>query len=240
MTKEIDQEGQITLDVISKADRFNLWMYETIVPFCQGNILEIGSGIGNITQYFVLDNKNITLSDLRENYCALLKEKFPENEVVKIDLVADGFELKYSDYLNTFDSVFALNVIEHIEHDSLAIHNCKKLLKPGGKLVILVPAYQFLYNEFDLSLGHFRRYNKTSLNALVQKSGFSIVKSFYFNCVGIAGWFVSGKIFKNKTIPEGQMGFYNALVPLIKVIDFLVLKKVGLSVVVVSERNENK
>jgi SAM-dependent methyltransferase len=154
--------------------------------------------------------------------------------VVQLDLVDKNFDNNYSEYLNSFDTVFALNVIEHIEDDTLAIKNCKNLLKPGGTLIILVPAYQFLFNEFDKSLEHYRRYNKKTLNAVVKLTGLKPVKSFYFNVVGILGWFVTGSLLKKKTIPEGQMGLYNKMVPLIKIVDCLVFNKMGLSVICVS------
>ncbi|MDT8414101.1 MAG: class I SAM-dependent methyltransferase [Flavobacteriaceae bacterium] len=237
MIKEIDIEGHDTLDVISKADRFNRWMYDTISPYCQGKILEIGSGIGNISQFFIAENKPISLSDVRENYCSILSNKYSKNKVIQLDLVDADFEIKYQTLLNSFDTVFALNVIEHIENDSLAIQNCKKLLKKNGRLIILVPAYAFLFNEFDKSLEHFRRYNKNSLNRLVVQNQLIPIKSFYFNCVGILGWFVSGNLLKNKTIPEGQMGLYNKLVPLIKLIDKIVLNKIGLSVITFSKKS---
>ncbi len=236
MYKEVDEEGHLTLDVISNAVRFNRWMFDTISPFCAGSVLEIGSGIGNISQFFIADNRPLTLSDLRENYCSILSAKFPDNKVVQLNLIEEKFEDIYSDYLETFDSIFALNVIEHIQDDHLAIQNCKKLLKPGGKLIILVPAYQVLYNEFDKSLEHFRRYNKKTLNSLMLENDLTIVKSFYFNFFGIIGWLVSGSILKYKTIPKGQMGFYNSLVPLIKMMDKITFNKIGLSVVSVAKK----
>ena len=61
-TKEIDLEGLETLNVIEKANKFNKWMYDTIKPHCKGKILEIGSGIGNISEYFIKDNQNIVLN----------------------------------------------------------------------------------------------------------------------------------------------------------------------------------
>ena len=48
-----DKEGLNTLETISKADKFNRWMFDTISPYCKGRILEIGSGIGNISQFFI-------------------------------------------------------------------------------------------------------------------------------------------------------------------------------------------
>src|SRR4029078_10792589 len=173
--KEIDPEGWETLDVIAEADKFNEWMYQTIRPFCSGKILEIGSGIGNISQFFVDANADITLSDIRIAYCNELKKKFPEaRDVLQLDLTHPTFDTEYSAHLQQYDTVFALNVVEHIGDDALAIHNCYKLLKEGGKLIILVPAYQALYNRFDRELEHFRRYTKKELNRKLINAGLHI------------------------------------------------------------------
>jgi 2-polyprenyl-3-methyl-5-hydroxy-6-metoxy-1,4-benzoquinol methylase len=231
--KKIDLEGHITLNVIEEANHFNEWMYKTISPNCYGKILEIGSGIGNISRFFIDDKKDIVLSDLRDNYCEILKEKY-NNPVLKIDLVHPSFDIEYKDLLETFDSVFALNVVEHIEDDILAIANCKKLLKKGGALTILVPAHQWLYCNFDVELEHFRRYTKKSLQNIIEKNQLQIVKTFCFNLIGILGWFWSGKIMKKKIIPEGQMNLFNLLVPVFKLADIVTFRKIGLSVICVS------
>jgi 2-polyprenyl-3-methyl-5-hydroxy-6-metoxy-1,4-benzoquinol methylase len=237
--KEIDQEGLETLDVIAGADKFNRWMYDTISPFCSGRILEIGSGIGNISQFFATEQRDIVLSDIRDNYCAALAQKFGAQGIAvhNIDLVAADFDQRYAALLGTFDTVFALNVVEHIEDDVLAVANCAKFLKKGGTLLILVPAYQALYNHFDKELYHYRRYNKKMLGTLFQKNQLAIRRQWYFNLIGILGWFVSGKLQKNKTIPKGQMGLYNKLVPVFKLADALTFKKAGLSVITAGTKN---
>lgn len=238
--KEIDSEGLETLDVISDAVKFNNWMYQTIRPFCSGRILEIGSGIGNISALFIHSNQTITLSDIRENYTSLLVKKFTNHanleEVVLLDLVAENFQEKYASYLETFDTIFALNVVEHIEDDKQAIENCKLLLKKGGRLIILVPAYQSLYNVFDQELFHFRRYTTRSLKNIFEKNDLKIINSQYFNSIGIIGWYISGKIQKNKTIPKNQMKIFNFFVPVFKIIDLILFKKIGLSAIVVGEK----
>lgn len=228
--KEIDLEGLETLNVIEKANRFNKWMYDTIKLHCKGKILEIGSGIGNISEYFIKDKQDIVLSDLRDNYIEIARNKF-ENEVLKIDLVNTNFDTNYNHLLGTFDTVFALNVVEHIKDDLQAIANCKKLLKKGGHLIILVPAYQNLFNQFDVELEHYRRYTQKSLKKIINANQLSLKKTFSFNVIGILGWFVTGSILKKKTIPEGQMGLFNKLVPIFKLADVLTFKKIGLSVI---------
>lgn len=241
--KEIDEEGLATLDVLSSAGKLNRWYSDTISPYIKpGNILEVGSGIGNISAIFLAQNIPLFLSDVRSNYFSLLEKRFGSHpslkKIILLDLVHPEFSVKYSDLLGSFDTLFALNVVEHIEDDLLALSNCHKLLKPGGRLIILVPAYPMLYNRLDRELFHYRRYTGTSLEKVFVKNNFSIIRTFYFNAAGIAGWFVSGKIQKNKTLPKGQVNTYNALVPLFRFLDKVLMNKMGLSVITVGEKAE--
>ncbi|MEM7372660.1 MAG: class I SAM-dependent methyltransferase [Bacteroidota bacterium] len=240
--KELDQEGLETLETIAAADNFNRWMYETVSNCLKpGTILEVGSGIGNISRYFLENQQALTLSDIRENYCGYLQENFSQydslQDIVKLDLVHPEFEQEYQEYLGTFDNLYALNVIEHIEDDVLALANCKKLLKPDGRIVILIPAYQWLYNKFDENLYHFRRYTRKTMSEVFRKNEFNILQAFHFNLIGIAGWFVSGSLLKKEIIPSGQMKLYNTLVPVFRLIDKLSFRQMGLSVIVVGDAN---
>lgn len=235
-----DPEGRATLEAIAGANRFNTWMYDTIAPHCKGKILEIGSGIGNISALFLKDKQQLVLSDLRHTYIEKLKHQFTASTqpcgVYRLDLVLPDFDTAYAEHIGTYDTVFALNVIEHIEDDILALLNIYKMLKPGGKVVILVPSYQWLFNSFDVALGHYRRYTTQMMSERQEKAGFKVVHKQYFNTAGIAGWFLSGNILKKKVIPAGQMGLYNKLVPVFKQIDKLVFNSFGLSSIVVGEK----
>ena len=232
---DLDLEGEEILNAISEAKSFNKWMYSQLEPYASHKTLEIGSGIGNISQFLIENNKDLVLSDLRVQYIISLEQKFPNNRVIQLNLVDYNFEEKYKDHLNKYDLVFALNVIEHIEDDKLAMENINKLLKPGGFSFILVPSYQFLFNHLDKSLEHFRRYNKKKLMAIMPKD-FKTINTYYFNFVGIFGWFLTGTILGKKTIPKSNMRLYNKLVPLFKIIDAVLLNKVGLSVINISQK----
>jgi len=238
----IDVVGLSTLDNLSAADQLNDWMFETIHPYVKGRILEIGSGIGNISGCFVKHDVPLYVSDYSDHYCNLLQQRFVNEPLVRdvfqIDLATLDFENRYAPLIGRFDTVFALNVIEHIGNDGWAIANCKKLLAPGGHLIILVPAYQLLYNGFDKELEHFRRYTRTSLKNLFLAQHFKIIKSWYFNLAGILGWFVSGTILRKKTLPAGQLSFYNKLVPIFRIADRLIMNKMGLSVITVGKKKE--
>ena len=218
--EENDIVGESTLEVIAEADKFNRWMYQTIKPYCKGKVLEIGRGIGNISSFFMEDEFEILLTDIRKGYCQKLEERFQDNPFFMgtevVNLTDEDFDSKFENHLGQYDTVFALNVVEHIYDDVLALKNCRKLLKEGGQLIILVPSYKQLYNRFDEELGHYRRYTKSMLSSVFLKNNFKIIHKQYFNFIGIFGWYVTGSILKKESIPGGQMRLYNLLVPIFK------------------------
>lgn len=235
-----DQVGYETLDSIAQAGRFNRWMFQTVAANTRGEVLEIGSGIGNISAYFVKNNRPVSVSDMRPEYCEFLKKKFSGvnnfRDVHQIDIVDPGFDTKHENLMGKFDSVIALNIVEHVDDDDYAIRNCLKLLKQGGQLVVLVPAFMWLYNRFDRELGHYRRYTRKSLEELFRQNGTVIQSSRYFNFAGVLGWWFSGNILKKKVIPSGQMKLYDALVWAFKTADFFTKRFIGLSVIVTGKK----
>jgi len=235
-----DEAGFETLEIFADTDKFNQWLFDTLTKYCKDNILEIGSGIGNISALLLQKFVTVSLSDLRVEYCSMLHQKFNGNahlkSIQKIDLSEIAFENKYASLQNNFDSIIASNVIEHIKDDHLAIRNCRGMLRKNGRLAVLVPAYSTLYNGFDKELGHFRRYNKRNLSDLFWDEGFEIIHSQYFNFAGIFGWWLSGSLLKKKILPKNQLVIYNKLVPVIKLADKILLNRFGLSVIVVGEK----
>jgi 2-polyprenyl-3-methyl-5-hydroxy-6-metoxy-1,4-benzoquinol methylase len=231
--------GQQTLEVISKAHRFNRWMYDTIRPYCNGNILEVGSGIGNISSFFVQDNFQITLSDVDDHYLQTLKNKYATSsnvrDIMLLNLEHNEFENAYHDKQNSFDTIFLLNVLEHIKDDDKAIQNCKYLLKDGGTLIILVPAYSWLYAKLDITLAHYRRYTLRKLKSIFSRQHLTVKANFYFNGIGIIAWSYA-KVFRLSVVPSTEMNMYNTVVPFAKLVDKIVLHRIGLSAVIVGNK----
>ena len=230
-----DPLGSKTLETIAKASRFNKWMYSEIKPFLKGDILEIGSGIGNISQYVIADGLHITLSDFNDEYYQWLKERFSGlpavQDILQIDLLHPDFQKKYSFLCERFDTVFLLNVIEHIEDDITAVKNCKFLMKQNGHLILLAPAYNWLYCRFDRELGHYRRYTLDSMKHILRSNELYIHSGNYFNGIGIIGWLLWGKIMKRKMIGNKEMSAFNRFVSIARVVDKITAKKTGLSVI---------
>lgn len=237
-----DRLGFETLRIFATASSFNRWLYDTVSPYCYGEVLEIGSGIGNISEYLCNTRLPTTLSDSRAEYCEILKERFRNSDlairVFQLDISSKNFDNLYSTLIGTFDTVILLNVLEHIENRNLALSNCKKLIKRDGRLVILVPAFQKLYNSLDRSLGHFVRYNKSSLSKLLEIEGFNVYKLKYFNCPAILGWWLIGSVLKREQVNLRQLQIFDFFVPLFRLIDSLLNPFMGISVIAVAENKQ--
>jgi len=234
---EMDQAGLETLELFSEAGQFNGWMFERIEGYCRGAILEIGSGIGNMSAYLVDHFEDVTLSDMQPEYCRRLRRNFGDRSslrnIFSVDLAAVDFERAYPQLLGQFDTVVALNVVEHIEEHERAIRNAHRLLRTGGRLVILVPAYPWLYNSLDKELGHYRRYTKKSLGQLLSGDGLRVQEMEFFNAAAIGGWWMAGSVLRMDKIKKGPLNLYNSLVWMMRLIDKLLGKRIGLSVIAV-------
>jgi 2-polyprenyl-3-methyl-5-hydroxy-6-metoxy-1,4-benzoquinol methylase len=237
---EKDPAGQQTLEQFAEARKFNKWLFNTILPYCKGKVLEAGSGIGNISELLLEHGFHLTATDVKNEYCIRLRNRFSGqlllDDVLQLDLSNPDLAELHPELQSQFDTVIASNVIEHIEDDRLAVRNCKNMLKRNGHLILLVPAYQLLYNSFDRELGHYRRYNTKQLKELLESENMKLIHCGYFNAAGLAGWIVSGGLLKKKLIPKNQLLFFEKLVPLIKLFDTITFNRIGVSVISIARK----
>ncbi len=239
--QQTDPAGLETLEQFARAKQFNRWLFNTIAPWCRGELLEVGSGIGNLSAFFLgswIPSYRHRSSE--KNIASGLQKQFGHHsglqQVVNLDLVDPDFNNRYAALTNSFDTVVALNVVEHIRNDELAIAHCHQMLKPGGRLVVLVPAYRWLFNAFDNELGHYKRYNAKRLSLLMEKQGMELIDTSYFNAAGIFGWWLNGSLLRRKIIPASQLNTFDKLVPVLKLIDRITFHRLGLSVIAVGRK----
>jgi SAM-dependent methyltransferase len=90
--------------------------------------------------------------------------------------------------INSYDVVYSSNVLEHIEDDQAALEQMYNLIKPGGQLMLFLPAFMCIYNHLDQHVGHFRRYRRSELIRKVELAGFKVTKSHYCDSVGFFVW----------------------------------------------------
>lgn len=231
--------GKQTLELFSNARRFNTWIFSRLKPFLASPVLEIGSGTGNLSHLALDHGFQLTVSDFNPEYLHILQLKFKDHprvvDIVSIDLNHENFTEHYAGLNAKFQSIFLSNVLEHIKNDEDAMANLVWMLKPGGNLVVLVPAFNALYNRFDEGLSHYRRYTRRSLSSLFHLNGMSVISSGYFNFPAIPGWWFFGKVLGRSSMGRETV-IYDKMVPLFKFIDPIFNKIAGLSVIVAGQK----
>lgn len=86
----------------------------------------------------------------------------------------------------SFDFIYTLNVLEHIPDDQAAVRELYRILKPGGRLLVYVPAFRCLYSAMDRKVGHLRRYRRKELVGILSAAGFNIREAGYADSLGFA------------------------------------------------------
>lgn len=135
-----------------------------------GELLEVGAGTGEMTLEFLRRDFRATLYDLGEQTRAELRRRFAGNAAVRVTDTIDGLPDASVDYLLAFE------VLEHIEDDASALRAWTAKLRPGGRLLVSVPAHQRKFSATDHRVGHVRRYEREQLRSLIAGAGYDAVE----------------------------------------------------------------
>jgi SAM-dependent methyltransferase len=221
------------LEIMAQANNYQNWMFRKIAPYVGQRILEVGAGIGNFTR-LLLDRELVVPTDLSPLCVNRLQQRLSDGLHVQpklLDLGNPGDD-NWSTF--HFDTIICLNVLEHVEDHERALKFMHSVLDPGGRAVILVPAFQFLFGTIDAKIGHFRRYRRHDLLPLMRAAGFTIEHSFYMNVIGMAGWFWNNRIRKINEEDAGQIQIFDRYIaPWAERVEQLLPPPVGLSLIAI-------
>lgn len=222
------QEIPFELESLSNAKRYQRWLYDSVRPYLGKRILELGSGIGNLSQHLPV-RERLILSDIEPLLLKELRTKIPDLPDVSIKLVnpAESFSDTFAG--ENLDTVVSFNVLEHIEDDVAIVRDLLRMLReskaPGPKrIVTLVPAHQFAFGNIDREFGHFRRYSRRSFRQLLDKAAGQErkklhFKSFYLNLPALLAWWLNGRVRGKAKIGAGNMDLFEKLCPVIRPLD---------------------
>ena len=232
---EVDPFFMNDLLQMEKANNYRRWQFDMVAPSLQGDVLEVGGGIGNFT--CELASVATSVTSLEPNaYCyARLVEK--TKSVPKITARQSTVEAldQHLAADQRFDAIVLMNVLEHIKDDADVLDKLKRRLKPTGRIVVLVPAGSWAFGVIDERLGHYRRYSKRYARTLMAGLGLEIKKMRYYNFIGVWAWYWNARFAKRQSQNDAQIYLFDRyFVPVISRIEKFIPPPVGQSLLIVA------
>jgi SAM-dependent methyltransferase len=228
------------LFIFKNALNWKKYWASILFPHISGDILEVGAGIGaNISSIY---NTKVKSWSAVEPDKSLLDEFERQIEIEKLEININLINGTARDVKegNYFDVILYIDVLEHIENDSAEINEVLNLLKPGGRIIILAPAHKFLFTEFDIAVGHYRRYNKKLIRELMNSKSQSLeeTKLIYLDFLGGALSLINRFVLNQSHPSRSQIVFWDSvIIPMSKIIDNLLRFQVGKSILAIYTRS---
>lgn len=213
------------LELFARALRWKHYWSSLVYPLIKGDVLEVGSGLGanirflhnmRLHSWTALEPDNSLLEHSRE-VCADLPVRFIHGDLAAIERCP------------SYDTILYIDVLEHIEHDQTELLEAAARLRSGGHLIILVPAFMFLYSPFDEAIGHCRRYTRNTLRRIIPPA-LKEVRMNYLDAAGMVLSLSNRMLLQRKEPNLQQVLFWDRfIVPISRVFDRLIAYSWGRS-----------
>ena len=224
------------LELFAGAVNWKAYVASVLRPFVRGRVLEVGAGLGANIPHLHNDRVASWTSlepdlDLAARIAGAVRAgTLPAGCRVVTGTIAD------IDPAARYDTILYIDVLEHIADDAAELAAAARRLAPGGHLVVLSPAHQFLFSRFDAAIGHHRRYCARSLAALTPP-GCRLARCWMLDAAGFFASAANAMLIKAPMPSERQIRVWDrVLVPISRVLDRGTLHRFGKTIVAVWSR----
>ena len=221
------------LDLFAEVRNWKAYWSGELAPFLGQRVLEVGAGIGSNTRLLCDERRRAWLClEPDRDLGARLNGRIERGEIAGPCAVECG-AVRDLDPEARFDTVIYIDVLEHIEDDRAEMARAAELLDVGGHLVVLAPAWSFLYSPFDAAIGHLRRYDRQSLLALTPR-GVELVRFRYLDSVGMLASAANRMLLRRSAPAPSQLALWDrVMVPLSLRLDPMIRHLLGKSALAV-------
>lgn len=179
------------LEELTDAVRYRSWLVSLALPYLGDRPIEIGSGVGDYAEDFARHGVRITASEADPRRLDQLRSRFAGHPLVTVRELTVPID-EDGDY----SAVVAYNVLEHIPDDVAAVRSFARLSRPGGAVVLFVPAFPIAMSDLDRRIGHQRRYRRADLRRVLEEAGLDVERLHYVNAVGLFAWIVGMRLLR--------------------------------------------
>ncbi|HWR13197.1 MAG TPA: glycosyltransferase [Terriglobales bacterium] len=215
---ENDQYGTRLISELDKARRFTLWLGEVIRPFVGNQILEIGAGVGSITNQFIPRDLYVA-AEVNPNYLTYLRSYALGKPYLHVMELDPGQPEQFRGLESQFDTVLLLNVLEGLDNPAASLAAAYSSLREGGRVIIQVPQGKKRFGTLDTERGRRMRFEAGELRTLLESVGFKLEHMDDFNRMSVPGWNLNSKFLRRKRFSRLQLKTLDMLLPLMRPID---------------------
>lgn len=245
MTTDIDRRFSQTqdryaaddLEIMQEARRYAEHVFSLFREHIGASVLEVGCGISTMSRRLVDVADSVFAIEPNVACATIARQALGDHPrfTLRVCHLEECAPAELASH--RFDTVFCINVLEHIENDVAALRTFRDVVVPNGRVLIFVPAIQAAYGPLDAALGHHRRYSKRSLARAFGDAGLELQTLRYTNPIGLLGWMFGAHVTRSTVHSSLQIRLFETLVaPWALPLERIVAPPIGLSLVAVGRR----
>jgi len=227
--------GRGLLNNLTGTPQYLSWIARLLRPYVGDTAIEVGAGIGNITGRLMGRRLRYVAGEHDPLYLHALHNRFLRTPNVTVRRLDPESPSDFEEFEGAFDTALCLNVLENVEDPGATVAALAGTLRPGGRLLVLVPQGPRLYASIDRTLGHKRRFSRRELRSLLEQQGFRIERVHQLNKIGKPAWWLYGKVLGRNYVSKITLKLFDKTVWIWRRIDGL-LPWNGLSLIVVAKK----
>jgi len=216
------QYGRGVLNNLTGTPQYLSWLARKLRPYVGDEVLEINAGIGNIAGRLMSRRVLYIAADKDPLHVHSLRNRFLRTPNVAVQHIDPEDPAGFTDLENSVDTVLCIDLLEDTEDPAGVLGRLAATLKPGGRIVVLVPNLPAVFGTLDRSVGHKRRYDRDSLRRLLDARGFSVDRVDSFNKAALVPWWAYSKLFGAGRISKPVLKIFDKSVWLLRRLDVLI------------------
>jgi glycosyltransferase involved in cell wall biosynthesis len=227
--------GRGVLNNLTGTPQYLSWLARTLRPYLGDSVLEVNAGIGNIAGRLMSRRVLYVAAEKDPLHLHALRNRFLRTPNVVVQRIDPEVPRDFAAMDGCFDTVLCLNVLEYLAEPASALRSLRAALKPGGRIIVLVPQGPGLFGSLDRSMGHKRRYSAEAASQAVESQGFDMERIWGFNKAGAPPWWIYSKVAGSRRINKLTLKLFDKTVWFWRRVDSAIPWR-GLSLIMVGRK----
>ena len=229
--------GRAYLNNLNGTPQYLAWVTSLLRPYLGDSVIEIGAGLGNFSARLMAKRLRYVAGEKDPLYVHALRNRFLKTPNVEVVGLRPDSDADYQNLRGQFDTAICVNVLEFVPEPPKVLGSLRSTLKPGGRIILLVPQGKGLFGSVDKTLGHLWRFSSSDIDALLRHAGFEVESTRQLNKAAKVSWWFNSKVLGARTIPKLTLKIFDKTLWVWRALDGILPWR-GLSLIVVARRSD--